>query len=179
MSRTWIAFGGGVAVALAAGWLAFPRALYQREPQPFAFPHRMHAQKSGTSACGDCHTLRADGEFAGIPATQSCAACHADKMGKSAAEAVLVDRFVKPGHEAPWLVNAQQPANVRFSHAIHTKLAGLKCAECHGTLGQSDAQPVYERNRISGYASHVVKMSACEDCHARRGVNAGCLGCHQ
>ena len=52
----------------------------------------------------------------------------------------------------------------------------------------------YEQDRISGYSRDVdghslarlgrtpgdgMKMSDCEDCHHRRNVEVGCLGCHQ
>jgi hypothetical protein len=194
MGRTWVFFGLGVATALAAGWLGFPRALYERRDQPFRFPHKTHAEKSGTSACNDCHALGKDGTFAGIPKTKDCATCHADRMGSSPAEALLVDKYVKPGRETPWLVYSRQPANVRFSHAVHTRLAGMTCQQCHGTEGESDAMPVYEQNRISGYSRDIwghsisrlwrkpgdgMKMSDCESCHRRHGVDAGCLGCHE
>ena len=115
-------------------------------------------------------------------------------MGSSPAEALLVDKYVKPGRETPWLVYSRQPANVRFSHAVHTRLAGMTCQQCHGTEGESDAMPVYEQNRISGYSRDIwghsisrlwrkpgdgMKMSDCESCHRQHGVDAGCLGCHE
>ncbi len=194
MSRTLLAFAIGFGAALAAGWGAFPRLLYQTKAQPLEFRHKTHAAKSGTSQCGDCHTLRDDGVFAGIPATTSCAGCHAEPMGATKAEATLVNGYVKPQRETPWLIYAQQPPNVRFSHAIHTRRAGLACVECHGTQGESDAMRPYQVNRISGYSRDIwghsmsrlgraphdgMKMSDCEDCHRKRGVEAGCLGCHQ
>jgi menaquinone reductase, multiheme cytochrome c subunit len=194
MRRASLFFGLGLLTALAAGWIAFPRALYERRPQPFAFRHRTHAAKSGTAACNECHTLRDDGSFAGIPKVASCAGCHAEPMGSSRAEAELVAQYVKPGRETPWLVYSQQPANVRFSHAIHTRRAGLACKQCHGLQGESDEVRVYERNRISGYSRDIwgrslsrwrrgphdgMKMSDCVVCHRARGVEAGCLGCHQ
>jgi hypothetical protein len=194
MPRTSLFFGLGVLTALAAGWLAFPRALYERRDQPFRFPHQTHAAKSGTSACNDCHTQAQDGTFAGIPKTKDCATCHADRMGSSPAEALLVNNYVKQGRETPWLVYSRQPANVRFSHAIHTRLAGMTCRQCHGSQGESDELPVYEQNRISGYSRDIwghsisrlrrrpgdgMKMSDCEDCHRQHGVDAGCLGCHR
>jgi hypothetical protein len=187
-------FGLGIAVSLAAGWLAFPRVLYERRAQPLAFRHQTHAAKSGLGACDSCHAVRDDGSFTGIPKTESCASCHAEKMGATAAEAVLVDRYVKPGRETPWLVHSRQPANVRFSHAVHTRRAGLECKQCHGTQGETDEVRVYERNRISGYSRDIwgrsisrmrraphdgMKMSDCESCHRERGVQTGCLSCHQ
>ena len=124
----------------------------------------------------------------------TCAACHSDRVGTSPAEATLVDHYIKPGQETPWLVYARQPANVWFSHAIHVKRAAFACKECHATYGESDAPRTYERNRISGYSRDIwghsmsrlgrapgdgMKMSDCEDCHRRHHIEVGCLGCHQ
>ena len=194
MFRSSVAFGIGFAAMLAAGWVAFPRALYSSRPQPVQFRHKMHAEKSGTSKCADCHALRDDGAFAGIPSTESCGTCHAEPMGQSKAEATLVNDFVKQHRETPWLVYSRQPANVRFSHAIHTQRGKLACTECHGLYGESDTDKKYEVNRISGYSRDIwghsisrlrkqphdgMKMADCEGCHRERGVEAGCLGCHQ
>ncbi len=194
IGRNTVVFGFGLTVALWAGWFVFPRALYVKENQPVEFHHKTHAEKSGISQCSDCHALRDDGTFAGLPAMETCAGCHSDKVGTGGAEAVLVDRYIKPGHETPWLVYSRQPANVWFSHAIHLKRAGLACTECHGAQGESDAVPVFEMNRISGYSRdiwghsisrlgraphHGMKMSDCEDCHRQHHVEVGCLGCHE
>lgn len=194
MSRASLAFGLGLAVALLVGWVAFPRALYVQRQQPLEFRHKTHAEKSGVGDCNECHALREDGTFAGIPAIEKCAGCHSERLGESKAEAVLVSNFIKTGRETPWLVYAQQPANVWFSHAIHLRRAGLKCAECHSNYGESDQMKVYEVNRISGYSRDIwghsisrlhraphdgMKMSDCENCHRQRNVEVGCLGCHK
>ena len=194
MKRTLLAFVIGFGAALAAGWGGFPRLLYQQKAQPFEFRHKTHAAKSGTSDCGSCHAIREDGAFAGIPATASCAGCHSEPMGTTKAEATMVNNYVKSHRETPWLVYARQPSNVRFSHAIHTNRAGLKCEQCHGKQGDSDSMRLYEVNRISGYSRDIwghsmsrlrrqpgdgMKMGDCESCHHERGVEAGCLGCHQ
>jgi hypothetical protein len=193
-TRNTIVFALGLTTALVAGWVIFPRVLYVHRQQPLEFLHKTHAEKSGIADCNECHALREDGTFAGIPTMEKCAGCHSERIGQSNAEATLVNNFIKPGHETPWLVYARQPANVWFSHAIHVKRAGLVCMECHSTYGESDQVRVYEVNRISGYsrdiwghsmsrlrrASHEgMKMSDCEDCHRRRQVEVGCLGCHQ
>jgi hypothetical protein len=192
VGRTSIAFGTGVLTALALGWIAFPRMLYTRQAQPLQFRHKTHAAKSGGSGCADCHSLQEDGTFGGVPRLATCAGCHAGPMGSTEAEAALVTRFVKPGIETPWLVYSRQPANVRFSHAIHTVRGGLACAQCHGETGTTDVVKVYQQDRISGYSReiggtrfgalggpHGKRMSDCEDCHRERRVEVGCLGCHQ
>jgi hypothetical protein len=172
----------------------FPRVLYVQKQQPLEFRHKTHAEKSGVADCGECHAVREDGAFAGIPAMEKCAACHSERIGESKDEAAMVNSFIKPGHETPWLVYARQPANVWFSHAIHVKRAGLACTECHSTYGATDQVRIYQLNRISGYSRDIwgqsisrlrraphegMKMSDCENCHRRRNVEVGCLGCHE
>ncbi|HEV2397002.1 MAG TPA: menaquinone reductase multiheme cytochrome c subunit QrcA [Candidatus Sulfotelmatobacter sp.] len=194
MKRFLLMFGLGFVLALLAGWVAFPRALYLRKQQPVEFRHKTHAEKSGATDCSDCHALREDGTFAGLPTMDKCASCHSDKIGESKAEATLVDLYIKPGHETPWLVYSRQPANVWFSHAIHVKRGGLKCEECHGSYGETDQVKVYEVNRISGYSRDVwghsmarlgrapgdgMNMTDCENCHRARHVEAGCMSCHK
>lgn len=193
-TRNTLVFGLGLAMALFAGWVVFPSLLYSRHNQPLAFHHKTHAEQSGYADCSQCHVLRDDGTFAGIPSLETCTSCHSERLGTSHDEAVLVESYVKTGREVPWLVYAKQPANVWFSHAIHVQRAGLKCTECHSTYGESDEVRVYEQNRITGYSRDIwghsisrirftrhdgMKMTDCEDCHRRHHVDAGCLGCHQ
>ncbi len=194
LRRNLLIFAIGMGLALVTGWTAFPHALYVRREQPLQFQHKTHSEKSGLTQCDSCHVLGSDGEFNGIAGIETCAGCHAEKVGTSKAEATLVDAYIKPSRETPWLVYSRQPANVWFSHAIHTRRAGLACTDCHGAYGESDQPKVYEQNRISGYSRDVeghsmsglggaphdgMKMSDCEDCHRRRNVEVGCLGCHQ
>lgn len=181
-------------LALVTGWTAFPRALYVRREQPLAFQHKTHSEKSGLTQCDSCHVVGSDGQFSGIAGIETCAGCHAEKTGTTKAEATLVDTYIKPSRETPWLVYSRQPANVWFSHAIHMRRADLACKDCHGSLGESDQPRTYEQDRISGYSRDVdgrslarlgrtpgdgMTMSDCEDCHHRRNVEVGCLGCHQ
>jgi len=194
IGRSAMAFAVGILVALVLGWVVFPRVLYVKKSQPVDFLHKTHAEKSGIADCGECHVIRDDGTFAGLPPMDKCAACHADKIGDSKAEAILVNNYIKVGHETPWLMYSEQPANVWFSHAIHVKRANLACTECHSSYGESDQIRPYELNRISGYSRDIwghsmsrlrraphegMKMSDCEDCHKKHGVDVGCLGCHE
>ena len=194
IGRNAIAFAVGLLAALVLGWVVFPRVLYVKKSQPVDFLHKTHADKSGVADCSECHTIRDDGTFAGLPPMEKCAACHADKIGDSEAEAILVNNYIKPGHETPWLVYSEQPANVWFSHAIHVKRANLACTECHSSYGESNQIRPYELNRISGYSRDIwghsmsrlrraphegMKMSDCEDCHKKHGVDVGCVGCHE
>lgn len=194
MRRNLVVFLVGFGIALVAGYVAFPRVLYIRQQQPLEFYHKTHSDKSGLTQCDSCHIVGSDGEFSGIPRSEVCAGCHSDKLGTSPSEAILVDTYLKPGKETPWLAYSRQPANVWFSHAVHTRRAGLACTECHGAYGEADQTRVYERNRISGYSRDIwghsisrlrraphdgMKMTDCESCHRRHKVEVGCLGCHQ
>jgi len=186
-------FFGGLALTLAAGWLVFPKVLYVEQSQPFSFNHQVHKDKAGM-ACKDCHSFEAGGQFAGIPQVSSCAVCHAEAQGTTAAEKTLVEQYVKPNREIPWKVYARQPMNARFSHAVHAEQGKLACETCHGPHGASTSTPAYFENRITGESRNVwgprpvrvglkpgegMKMSDCEDCHTQKGVTAGCLGCHR
>lgn len=171
-------FALGFGAMLAAAWLGFPRTLYRTEPQPLDFNHRVHKEKA-SSKCADCHSLSDNGVFVGIPSISTCAGCHADAIGNTAKEKAFVTNFVKPGREIPWAAYGRQPMNVRFSHAVHLNLAKLSCEACHGPHGQSSSLAAYQEDRISGYSKLAMTMSDCEDCHRKRNVEAGCLGCHK
>jgi hypothetical protein len=171
----------GLAIALGAGWLAFPRVLYRSRPQPVNFSHKIHADKAGAK-CEDCHALRDDGSFAGLPTVDKCAGCHAAPMGTSAEEKKFVDDYVTPNREPQWLPYARQPQNVAFSHAQHVKRAGMACQTCHGDVGTSDTLRPYQADRISGYSRDVwqsMKMADCVNCHRQKGLEHSCLDCHK
>jgi len=178
--RGQLIFGAGMVAALALGWRGYPLILFQRVAQPVEFSHKIHADKAGTK-CEDCHSLRPDGTFTGVPALDKCSGCHGQPMGTSVREKSFIDQYVTPNREVPWQVYARQPENVHFSHAAHTKLARMDCVQCHGAQGLSDTLGPARVNRISGYSGspHFQNMDACEDCHRRRGAANSCLACHK
>ncbi len=192
--RGKLLFFGGMTAALTAGWVAFPYALYERAAQPLQFNHAVHMGEKGGMKCEDCHAIREDGSFAGIPALDKCAGCHSTALGTTAAEKQLVDKYVANNHEIPWQVYARQPENVYFPHAPHVKLAKLACAECHGDHGKTTGLRPYERNRISGYSRDIwgrnivrigsakrpgMKMADCIDCHRTHNLTHSCMECHK
>ena len=179
-------FLAGLAAALGAGWAGFPYAVYTSRPQPVDFSHQVHADKAGTK-CEDCHAFRDDGTFAGIPALDKCAGCHAAAMGTTLAEKNFIDQYVTPQHEPQWASYARQPENVFFSHITHVKRGQVKCESCHGALGSSDKLPRYQEDRISGYSRDIwgaagrpgMTMNDCIRCHRQQGRAYSCLDCHK
>jgi hypothetical protein len=193
--RGTILFAAGMATALSAGWLAFPRVLYQTKQQPIDFNHQAHIDKAG-SKCADCHSLSADGRFSGIPNVAMCGGCHAAALTEKASEKKLIDEYVTKNREIPWLVYSRQPENVHFSHATHINLAKIDCERCHGGQGKTTTLRPYQENRISGYSRDIwgqsisrisfdknarpgMKMDDCAHCHSEKGVTTGCMACHK
>jgi hypothetical protein len=191
--RGKIPFLAGTLIALGAGWVGFPYAIYQRRPQPVDFSHKVHTDKAGAK-CEDCHAFRDDGTFAGIPTLDKCAGCHAAPMGTTVAEKKFIEEYVTPNREVEWADYARQPENVFFSHIAHVKRAKLSCESCHGDTGSSDGLRAYQEDRISGYSRdiwkvqttragkpmpHGMKMADCVDCHRSKDLEHSCLDCHK
>lgn len=182
----------GVLLALFVGWGLFPQLLYSSAAQPINFNHAIHIGQAGLN-CADCHHLRKDGSFAGIPSLEDCTQCHSAPLGKNPEELRLIENYIKTGKEIPWLNYATQPSHVFFSHAAHA-LASCNschkftqaelCALCHGDMSKSTALPPRLKDRITGYGKDIMRMAACERCHALPG-HAGttafntCATCHK
>ncbi len=183
--RGTLAFTGGLAVSLCLGWVALPYALYQKRPQPVDFSHKVHTGEKAGLKCEDCHALREDGAFTGIPVLEKCTACHAAALGTTAAEKQFMERYATPVKEVAWSRYAQQPDNVYFPHAPHVKAGKLKCEQCHGAHGTTDTLKVAQQNRITGYSRATMTMEACEKCHADLKAQGktqhqhSCLDCHK
>jgi hypothetical protein len=191
--RGILLFVAGLGTSLAAGWIGLPAVLYERTPQPVQFSHKTHSGTAGMK-CEDCHAVRDDGTFSGIPALAKCAECHAEPMGTTAAEKQFVEKYVKANREVPWHVYSRQPDNAHFSHANHVKLGKVACETCHGGHGKTETLRPFERNRISGYSRDIwgpslarftgtgragMKMDDCMSCHRDKGVQDSCLDCHK
>lgn len=189
-----ILFATGLTAALAIGWLAFPAVLYEHVEQPLQFSHKVHAGETVGLPCEECHGFREDGSFSGIPRLEKCATCHAQPVGSSDEEKQLVDNYVTPGREIPWLAYASQPQNAYFPHVRHVKLAQIPCERCHGPHGTSERLEPFQRNRITGESRAIwgsslagfkkgewdgMKMTDCSKCHAERGVAESCMACHK
>ncbi len=193
-SKGTILFWTGLAAGLALGWFGFPHALYRSVEQPLQFSHSVHTGENVGMACADCHAFAANGRFQGIPALAKCAECHSAQLGETEAEKKLVEEYVVPNREIPWLVYSRQPGNAYFSHLQHVKRAEIECAQCHGAHGTSNTLRPLQVNRISGYSRDLwgqslsrlrrqpwdgKKMDECVRCHQQHGKNSGCLDCHK
>jgi hypothetical protein len=191
--RGKILFFGGMLAALGAGWIGFPYVIYETRPQQLDFNHKAHAEKAGMK-CEDCHAIREDGTFAGIPKLDQCALCHAAPMGTSAAEKKFIDTYVTPGREPQWLSYSRQPENVYFPHAAHVKRGAMKCEQCHGDHGSSATLRPHQQDRISGYSRDIwgrpvgafglraaggMTMDDCISCHEQHQLQHSCLDCHK
>jgi len=169
-----IIFFAGLILALVSGWVVFPNILYSQKTQPLNFSHAAHQD----STCEDCHYLRKDGSYTGVPRLEKCIECHESPMGDTKDELKLVETYVQNNREIPWLVYSWQPDNVYFSHAPHNA-KNIKCAVCHRDVAQETTLPVFRENRLTGYSGSTMKMEVCEKCHAREGTTNSCELCHK
>ena len=191
----------GMALALVLGWFVLPDLMFVKKTQPVNFNHVLHAEKTKKS-CADCHSLREDGSFQGLPGIAVCAECHTKPQGSGAAEAAFRKDYVLEGREVPWLVYQKQPDNVFFSHAAHTvdncnKCHSFKpaelCSLCHPNVAAKRTLPPVEVNWMTGYSKDTMKMNVCERCHAHprhlaanntpekptTNANNACFVCHK
>lgn len=189
--RVLITFLLGLAGSLAFGWWGFPQLLYQRESQPLQYNHKIHIEK-GSMECSSCHEVAADGQFAGIPRTASCGACHAEPLGNGSRENSRHE-LCGPG-AGVGLEGVFAAANERAVLARGSCEQGSDEVRGMPWRGSATAAEPFYRNRVTGESRNVwgprmirvglkpgegMKMSDCESCHAQKGVSAGCLGCHR
>jgi hypothetical protein len=192
--RGKILFFAGLFFTMAMGWFAFPRVLYQKTNQPLQFSHRVHTGEQAGLTCDSCHVIRADGRFTGIPGIAKCAECHATPIGSTPEEKELIEKYVTPNREIPWLVYSRQPENVYFSHVQHVKTGRLQCERCHGPHGSTERLRPYQQDRLSGYSRDIwgqnivrnsrepwdgMEMNDCAKCHQQHGKVDSCLDCHK
>ena len=154
--RGKISFLAGVLIALGAGWVGFPYAIYKSRPQPVDFSHKVHADKAGAK-CEDCHAFREDGTFAGMPTLDKCAGCHAARHGHHRGGKEL-HRSIRDAAARAAVGGLRAPAGERLLFPHHARQAGpgSKCEQCHGDEGASDhaaALPAGPHQRL--FARHL------------------------
>jgi len=136
--------------------------------QPVAFNHRMHVEDVGLS-CLDCHEYYESEVFSGFPPVATCAMCHEEAQGDSAAEAELVG-LLSSGDSLAWKSLYLQPAHVFYSHRRHVVVAGIECDSCHDAIASSETPP----SRAS-----VLSMEDCLSCHEDQEAGVDCTTCHR
>jgi hypothetical protein len=164
----------GLIFALFLGWAVFPQLLFSKLEQPVYFSHPQHTEDAGMS-CEDCHYVRDDGSFYGLPTTESCAECHSEPLVETEAEMYMIENYIEPEKEIEWLVYQYQPDNVYFSHVAHTN---YECTECHPNVAEMESPPPVYQNKLTHYTKQTMKMWKCEQCHAEQGAANGCYVCH-
>ncbi|MGD8229539.1 MAG: cytochrome c3 family protein [Desulfobacteraceae bacterium] len=199
-------FLAGLIPAMFVGWILFPMALYSEQQQPVNFSHAIHSMEdigiegdTELERCLYCHGFRDDGSFAGIPKLATCMECHDDPdftMGEHPEEKRFLKEYVANEKEIPWFSYSRQPDCVYFPHIAHVKMGSVECRTCHGDHGKSEALPVYQRNRLTGYSINIwgtniagikfntwdrMKMDDCAECHTKLGheENNACFVCHK
>lgn len=145
-----------------------PKKVFTPKPppeQPLPFSHKTHAAAS--IGCTDCHTIKAPGDHAGIPAETVCMGCHSFIKKESPAIQKLA-AFAKEKQRVPWMRVYKLPKTVYFSHEVHHRQAKVECAECHG--------PVAERDALGQEKS--IFMPECMACHDKYKASNKCDLCH-
>ena len=179
--RGLLFFGAGLALALALGWLAFPRLLYARAEQPLRFSHKTHVSDKTGFGCADCHPLGEDGRFAGIPRLDNCAGCHAEPQGDSAEEKRLVEELREAGPRDP-LARLRAPARERPLPARgprQARRARVRALPRRRT-GRATRSRRRRRTASPDTAGSSRRMSECEGCHAEhQRERTACLACHK
>lgn len=186
-------FFAGLLGMLLFGWFVFPSLMYKKFEQPIQFSHITHTELTGMS-CMDCHYIKSDGQFSGIPTNENCSMCHMGVLGETEDERIFVEEYLLQDREVPWFIYSRQPENVYFPHVHHIQLAEIECESCHGDHGSTESLRPFERNRLSGYSRDIwgpsitrinnppgigMKMNDCIRCHENEELTIGCIGCHK
>ena len=144
--------------------------------QPIAFVHQVHVAEEEIP-CTDCHVGAEEADFATLPETQDCEACHDEAIGESPEEAKLV-RFVEEEEPIPWKRVHRLREHVRFSHRRHVVAGQILCERCHGDVAARQlpfSRPFLSFNGELG-------MERCVGCHLESGnprASIDCALCHR
>ena len=132
------------------------------------FNHRLHVEDLELE-CSECHRFYETEAFSGLPGAGTCAFCHEEAAGESAAEARLVELLAQ-GEPLEWQRRFRQPPHVFYSHSRHVAVAEIDCPVCHGAFAESEKPPSRVRT---------LDMDDCVDCHEREKVSTDCTACHR
>ncbi len=149
-------------VALCAGC-----ALLQRfgAPAALAFSHALHVGEE-QQACVTCHGDFARSDAPGMPAPDTCAACHDEIDAEKPPERHVATLF--DGERFKAARAAALDDEVLFSHKLHAR-DPKSCDACHAGIAGNE--------RIDEDIG--VTMEGCTNCHAERDVARECATCHR
>lgn len=158
----WTLVGGITTVALVVGvasalyWSPVVTNVNVAKEQPIPFSHQRHVQGNGLD-CRYCHTNVETGNFAGIPATETCMTCHSQILTDTDIFAPVHESW-NTGKPLEWVRLNDLPDFVYFNHSIHIN-KGIGCNHCH-----SNPVNKIEEMRLTAKAQRF-NMSWCLDCH--------------
>ncbi|MBK9167222.1 MAG: cytochrome c3 family protein [Bryobacterales bacterium] len=150
--------------ASAAGLpdLSTPRAAPE---QPLPFSHKQHSEVG--LKCAQCHPIPEPGDFATLPKTEICMACH-KAVKKDSPHILKLAAWHEQGERIRWAPVYRIPDWVSFSHQRHTAVKDVTCGSCHGPVATRD---VLQREKN-------LSMAACMSCHRATGASNDCVLCH-
>jgi hypothetical protein len=152
-------------VSTAMAQVPEPKVVRPAPEQPVPFSHKVHA--AAGLKCAECHPIPEPGDFATLPKTGTCMACHVS-IAKDSPHIGKVAAFHKEGKRIPWAPVYRIPDYVSFSHKKHVAVEGVTCQTCHGPVEQRD---VLRREKD-------ITMAGCMECHRVKGASNDCLLCH-
>lgn len=126
--------------------------VHNARPQPVPFSHKHHAGELGLD-CRYCHSSVEDSSSAGMPATQTCMACHS-QIWTNASMLEPVRASYRDSTPIAWTRVNALPDFVYFNHSIHVR-KGVGCTTCHG--------PIAEMNIT--WRAETLYMRWCLECH--------------
>ena len=142
-----------------------PKYIPPPPPQPIPFSHKQHLATG--LGCKNCHEMPDPGDFAGLPPTATCLACHTQIKKDSPAIQRLAE-YHKEGKPVPWARVYRIPDYVFFSHKEHVTRGKATCESCHGPVRERD---VMRKDKDTS-------MAACMDCHRANNAPLTCDYCH-
>lgn len=160
----------GLGLVVSIGLLLmFHLPFDMRDPspvQPIAFSHKIHA---GTNEipCLYCHRYAPVSPSAGIPAVETCRACH-QFIAPDREEIKKIMAYWDKKEPIPWVRVHTLPDHVYFPHMMHIR-AGVVCTTCHGEV---DAMERLTRKAV-------LKMGWCLGCHREHKASIDCWTCHK
>ena len=163
-----------VVIALVHGSHFYINRFVEDSEQPVQFSHSLHVNTLNLE-CGFCHQSAEVSLHATLPKAKICLSCHEGAAIENA-EVEKMLALIKERGEIDWKRVYEVKDHVYFSHRVHTSLAKIDCAECHGPMGNMTVAV----NAAGGYSARgFLEMGWCVTCHRDRNVTLECIACHK